>query len=73
METKKKELEPKHTTAPKLLNYQTLWTFYGLHKSTISKLVMNGKFCNIVKIGNKNHFTREDVEAWIEAQTIEIG
>ena len=57
---------------PKLLNYQTLYQYYGLKQSTISKLVMLGKFTNIVKIGRKNMFRREDVEAWIEAQTVQV-
>ena len=61
-----------HTTIPKLLDYKALTLHYGLYKSTISKLVMNGKFTNIVKVGRKNYFRREDVEAWIDAQTIEV-
>ena len=65
-------IEHKHTTPPKLLNYATLWEFYGLHKSTISKLVMLGQFTDIVKIGRKNFFKRENVEEWIDAQTIEV-
>ena len=60
-------------TIPKLLNYKTLDQFYGLKQSTISKLVMLGKFTNIVKIGRKNMFRREDVEAWITAQTVEVA
>ena len=66
-------IEQPHTTPPVLLNYQTLWTFYGLYKNTVAKLVMNGKFCNIVKVGNKNHFKRDDVEAWIDAQTFKVA
>ena len=61
-----------HDRIPELLNYETLVYYYGLKKSTISKLVMHGKFTNIVKVGNKNYFRREDVEAWIDAQTIEV-
>lgn len=61
------------TQIPELLNYKTLNNFYGLSRSTMSKLVMNGKFCNIVKIGNKNYFRKEDVEAWIDAQTIKVS
>ena len=60
-------------TTPKLLNYKTLKEHYDLSQSTISKLVMNGKFCNIVKIGRKNYFRREDVEVWIDKQTIEVA
>lgn len=60
-------------TIPKLLNYETLDKFYGLKKSTISKLVMKGEFCNVVKLGRKNMFRREDVEAWIDSRTIEVA
>ena len=73
MKTSKKKLEQPHTQPPKLLHYQHLWDFYGLHKSTVSKFVMQGKFTNIVKIGNKNYFSRDDVEAWIVANTIEVA
>ena len=58
---------------PTLLDYKGLETHYGLKKSTISKLVMVGKFTNIVKIGRKNFFRCTDVEAWIDAQTIEVA
>ena len=57
---------------PKLLNYATLYEHYGLYKSTITKLVMTGDFCNIVKLGRKNYFRREDVEAWIDSKTIQV-
>lgn len=62
-----------NNTIPALLDYRTLEQFYGLKKSTISKLVMLGKFTNIVKIGTKNFFRREDVEAWLDKQTISVG
>ena len=65
-------MNSKQTTIPKLLDYKALTLYYGLYKSTISKLVMNGKFTNIVKVGRKNYFRREDIEAWIDAQTIEV-
>jgi len=58
---------------PKLLDYQALKHYYGLFQSTISKLVMHGKFCNIVKVGRKNYFRKEDVEAWIDAQTVVVA
>ena len=58
---------------PELLNYKTLEKHYGLYKSTLSKLVMNGQFCNVVKVGRKNYFRKADVEAWIDAQTIQVG
>ena len=61
-----------HTQPPALLNYRTLWQFYGLAKGTMSKKVMNGTFCNIVKIGRRNYFRREDVEAWIDRNTVEV-
>lgn len=57
---------------PMLLNYKDLDYYYGLKKSTMSKLVMLGKFCSIVKVGRKNYFRKEDVEAWIDAQTIKV-
>jgi predicted DNA-binding transcriptional regulator AlpA len=58
---------------PKLLNYKTLEYFYGLSKSTMSKKVMYGTFCNIVKVGSKNYFKRADVEKWIDENTIEVA
>ena len=58
---------------PELMDYTGLKKFYGLHKSTISKLVMDGKFTDIVKIGRKNYFKRVDVEAWIDGRTIKVG
>ena len=58
---------------PQLLNYATLHRYYGLNQSTISKLVMLGQFTNIVKIGRKNYFRKEDVEAWIDKQTIKVA
>ena len=61
--------EAPHTTPPVLLDYQALWTFYGLHKSTISKMVMLGTFVPTVKVGNKNYFKRDAVEQKIEAWT----
>ncbi len=61
------------TPIPQLLDYKALKLHYGLFKSTISKLVMNGNFTNIVKVGNRNYFRKSDVEAWINAQTIEVG
>jgi len=63
--------EQKHI--PELMDYNGLKLHYSLAKSTISKLVMLGKFTNIVKIGNKNYFKRVDVEAWIASKTIEVG
>ena len=62
-----------NTTIPELLDYVGLKTYFGLHKSTISKLVMHGKFTNIVKIGTKNYFRKGDVEAWIDKQTINVA
>jgi len=58
---------------PQLLNYRTLEEYYGLVKSTTTKLVMLGKFCNVVKIGRKNYFRKEDVEAWIDAKTVKVA
>ncbi len=58
---------------PELLNYVTLDQYYGLSQSSISKLVMDGKFCNVVKLGRKNMFRKQDVENWISANTIEVA
>ena len=58
---------------PQLLNYKTLEKHYGLSHSTMSKKVMLGEFCNIVKVGNKNYFRKEDVELWIDSQTVKVG
>ena len=57
---------------PELLNYQTLNKYYGLSQSTMSKLVMVGKFVNVVKVGARNYFRKADVESWIDAQTIQV-
>jgi len=62
-----------NSTTPKLLDYRGLEEYFGLKKSTISKLVMTGDFTNIVKIGRKNFFRIEDVETWIDSHTIEIA
>ena len=58
---------------PELLDYITLKKYYGLNKSTISKLVMKGKFTNVVKMGIKNMFRKQDVENWISANTIKVA
>jgi predicted DNA-binding transcriptional regulator AlpA len=60
-------------TIPQLLNYKTLREFYGLCRPTIARLVMEKKFTDVVKIGRKNYFRREDVEAWIDSRTIKVG
>ena len=57
---------------PILLDYNGLETYYGLKKSTISKLVMNNSFTDVVKVGRKNFFRVSDVELWINKQTIKI-
>ena len=51
-----------------LLDYKDLDREYGLKKSTFSKLVMVGKFIIPIKVGSKNFFKRDEVEAWIESQ-----
>lgn len=65
-----KNLNTQHI--PQLLDYRDLEHHYNLKKSTMTKLSMWGRFCNIVKIGTKNYFRKEDVEAWIDAQTIKV-
>lgn len=54
---------------PLLLDYVTLEKYYGLKQSTISKLVMKGEFTDVVKVGRKNFFRKEDVETWINSKT----
>ncbi len=66
------ELSKQTPPIPLLLDYKTLTQFYGLNKSTISKLVMNKKFVNVVKFGRKNYFRKEDIEAWIVSNTIVV-
>lgn len=63
----------KNTTIPALLDYRGLERFFGLKKSTMSKLVMTGDFTNVVKVGRKNFFRTIDVEAWIESKTIQVA
>ena len=58
---------------PQLLNYVTLNKYYGLSRSTMSKLVMVNEFVAVVKVGNRNYFKKADVEAWIDAQTQATG
>lgn len=69
----KKKIKVYSDYIPELLNYETLDYYYDLKKSTISKLVMLGQFTNVVKVGRKNYFKKQDVEAWIDAQTIKVG
>ncbi len=70
---KKIYITPRTTdTIPELLDYVTLNQYYGLKQSTMSKLVMLGQFCNVVKMGRKNMFRRADVEAWIDSKTINV-
>ncbi len=66
-------VQPQNDPIPELLNYRTLFERYGLHQSTISKLVMLGKFTNIVKVNSKNYFRKSDVEQWINNQTIAVS
>ena len=67
------QTQNKQDHIPELLDYNSLLKWYNLSKSTISKLVMLGKFTNVVKIGNKNFFRKADVEAWIDKQTIKVA
>ncbi len=70
---KNPEYKPReHANIPELLNYKTLDQYYGLKQSTLAKLVMVGKFVNIVKIGRKNYFRKAQVENWIDAQTVKV-
>ena len=57
---------------PLLISYKDLEKYFGLKTSTVSKMVMHGKFTDIVKIGTKNFFKTKDVLAWIDQQTIEV-
>ena len=58
---------------PRLITYSQIEKIYGLKKSTMTKLFMNGKFINTVKIGNRNYFEVEALDQWIESRTMKIG
>ncbi len=64
--------EEKLQHIPQLLDYRTLEEYYGLKKSTISKMVMLGTFCNVVRFNGKNHFRKEDVETFIDNNTVSV-
>ena len=66
-------MNEKNTHIPELLDYRSLTKHYGLPKSTMTKRVMNGTFCNVVKVGGKNYFRKADVENWIDSVTIEVA
>lgn len=54
----------------KLLTYSEIEKIYGLKKNTTTKLFMRGEFINTVKIGNRNYFSVEALEAWIVSRTV---
>lgn len=54
----------------KLLSYTEIEKIYGLRKNTTTKMLSRGEFINPVKIGNKNYFKTEDIEAWIDSKMI---
>ena len=58
---------------PRLLTYSQIEKIYGLRKSTLTKLAMNGKFIDMVKIGNRNYFEVEALDQWIESRTVKVG
>lgn len=66
------ETQLSNSLIPILVDYSGLKKYFGLYKSTISKLVMTGQFTDIVKIGRKNYFRTSDVEAWISKQTVKV-
>ncbi|MCI4436489.1 MAG: helix-turn-helix domain-containing protein [Ignisphaera sp.] len=55
---------------PKLLTYSDIERIYGLKKNTTTKLYMKGRFIPAVKIGNRNYFSVELIEAWIVSRTV---
>jgi predicted DNA-binding transcriptional regulator AlpA len=54
----------------KLLTYSEIEKVYGLKKNTMTKLYMYGQFIPSIKIGNRNYFSVEALEAWIESRTV---
>ncbi|MCI4435963.1 MAG: helix-turn-helix domain-containing protein [Ignisphaera sp.] len=54
----------------KLLTYSEIEKVYGLKKNTMTKLYMNSQFIPSIKIGNRNYFSVEALEAWIESRTV---
>lgn len=54
----------------KLLTYSEIEKIYGLKKNTTTKMFMKGEFIPTIKIGNRNYFSVEALEAWIIAHTV---
>ena len=54
----------------KLLTYSQIEKIYGLKKGTMTKMVMKGEFVKPVKVGNRNYFKVEEVEAWINSRQV---
>ncbi|MCD6654392.1 MAG: helix-turn-helix domain-containing protein [Sulfurovum sp.] len=53
---------------PKLITFKEMEEIFGLKKNTMTKLYMRGEFIPAVKIGNRNYFKVEELQAWIEKQ-----
>ena len=58
---------------PYLLSYADLERHLGLKRSNTSKLVMRGEFVDVVKVGVKNFFKKDDVLAWINKNTVKVS
>ncbi|MDP3119931.1 MAG: helix-turn-helix domain-containing protein [Sulfuricurvum sp.] len=57
----------------KLVTYSQIENIWGLKKSTLTKLYMNGQFIPAIKIGNRNYFDVEKLEEWIKSRTVQIA
>ena len=56
----------------KYLTYTQIEDIYGLKKSTLTKMFMQGKFIPCIKIGNRNYFEVEQLEQWIKSHTVKV-
>lgn len=54
----------------KLITFRDIQDEYGLKKNTLTKLLMKKEFITPIKIGNRNYFDREELEAWIESKKV---
>lgn len=57
---------------PKFLTYSDIEKIYGLKKSTMTKLYMKNKFIDATKIGNRNYFSQEKLDQWLESRTVKL-
>ena len=54
----------------KLITFRDIQNEYGLKRNTLSKLLMRNEFITPIKIGNRNYFNRDELEAWIESKKV---